>query len=99
MRWPAPSTVRSGNCASILERLYWSLKYTRIDPRIDIDTLETATFELVETNFQRSGPEDVGVTHIISRGVVEPTRAGGAIADGCHIHRGTGLCDVRQVVP
>ena len=31
-------------------------------------------YELVETNFQRSGPEDVGVTHIVSRGVVEPTR-------------------------
>ena len=57
-----------------LDRLYWSLKYTRIDPHIDIDALETATFELVETNFRRSGPEDVGVTHIISRGVVEPTR-------------------------
>lgn len=57
-----------------LDRLYWSLQYTRIDPRIDIDDLEAATLDLVETNFQRSGPEDVGVTHIISRGVVEPTR-------------------------
>ena len=57
-----------------LDRLYWSLQYTRIDPRMDIDALEAATFDLVETNFRRSGPEDVGVTHIISRGVVEPTR-------------------------
>ena len=58
-----------------LERLYWSLKYTRIDPRMDIDAMESATMDLVETNFRRSGPEDVGLTHIISRGVVEPTRS------------------------
>ena len=82
-----------------LDRLYWSLQYTRIDPRIDIDALETATYELVETNFQRSGPEDVGVTHIISRGAVEPTRQAELEATVVIYTEALGLFDVCQVVP
>ena len=82
-----------------LERLYWSLQYTRIDPRIDIDALESATFELVETNFQRSGPQDVGVTHIVSRGVVEPTRQAELEPTVVIYTEPLAFSDVRQVVP
>ena len=59
-----------------LERLRWSLNYTRIDPGLSMEELERVTLELVDRNLGTGGPEveDVGVTHIISRGPMDPTR-------------------------
>ncbi len=59
-----------------LDRLHWSLNYTRIDPQMSIDELERVTLDLVNENKERAGPnpDDVGLTHIISRGPLDPTR-------------------------
>ncbi len=59
-----------------LDRLHWSLNYTRIDPQMSIDELERVTLDLVNENMERAGPspDDVGLTHIISRGPLDPTR-------------------------
>ena len=63
-----------------LDRLYSSLSYTRIDPQLSIDELERVTLDLVDKNIERAGPnpDDVGVTHIISRGLLDSTRRASA---------------------
>ena len=58
-----------------LERLKWSLRYARIDLGESMGELEEATEELVVRNKATGdGADDLGVTHIISRGLLDPTR-------------------------
>ena len=58
-----------------LERLRWSLHYTRIDPGMSMEELERVTLELVDRNVALlENGDDVSVAHFISRGLLEPTR-------------------------
>ena len=53
-----------------LDRLYRSLKYTRIDPGMSIDEMERLTLEVVERNedARRAANDDYMVTQIVTRG-------------------------------
>ncbi len=53
-----------------LDRLYRSLKYTRIDPGMSIDEMERLTLEVVERNEEtrRAANDDYMVTQIVTRG-------------------------------
>ena len=52
-----------------LDRLYRSLKYTRIDPPTTIDELERVTLEVVERNESAREPgDDYMVSHMVTRG-------------------------------
>ena len=62
-----------------LDRLYRSLRYTRIDPGMSEDDLERATMEVVEANRDLLGPnDDFTVNQVVSRGLVEPSLDHGA---------------------
>ena len=62
-----------------LDRLYRSLRYTRIDPGMSEDDMERATMEVVEANRSLLGPnDDFTVNQVVSRGLVEPSLAHGA---------------------
>ncbi|MCE2405424.1 MAG: aminotransferase class IV [Dehalococcoidia bacterium] len=53
-----------------LDRLYRSLKYTRIDPGMSIDEMERLTLEVVRRNeeVRRAANDDYMVTQIVTRG-------------------------------
>ena len=53
-----------------LERLYRSLKYTRIDPGMSIEDMERITLEVVERNEEIRKPahDDYMITQIVTRG-------------------------------
>ena len=53
-----------------LDRLYRSLKYTRIDPDMSIDEMERVTLEVVQRNeeVRRAANDDYMVTQIVTRG-------------------------------
>ena len=53
-----------------LDRLYRSLKYTRIDPGMSIDEMERLTLEVVQRNeeVRRAANDDYMVTQIVTRG-------------------------------
>ena len=56
-----------------IERLYMSLKVTRIDPGCGPEELKRITLELLETNLALIGPnEDYWIVHNISRGRFVP---------------------------
>ncbi len=62
-----------------LDRLYRSLRYTRIDPGMSEDEMERATMEVVEANRGLLGPnDDFTVNQVVSRGLVEPSLEHGA---------------------
>ena len=62
-----------------LDRLYRSLRYTRIDPGMSEDDMERATMEVVEANRNLLGPnDDFTVNQVVSRGLVEPSLDHGA---------------------
>ena len=61
-----------------LERLYRSLRYTRIDPGMSLDDMERLTLEVVERNeaARSAAGDDYMITQIVTRGeggVVAPT--------------------------
>ena len=61
-----------------MERLYRSLKYTRIDPGISMQQMEEAVLGLVQANRPLLGPEDdYLVTQVVSRGVLWPPESVG----------------------
>ena len=61
-----------------LDRLYRSLRYTRIDPRISEDEMERVSMEVVEANRGLLGPnDDYTVNQVVSRGLVDETVADG----------------------
>ena len=53
-----------------LDRLYRSLKYTRIDPGMSIDEMERVTLDVVQHNeeVRRAANDDYMVTQIVTRG-------------------------------
>ena len=53
-----------------LERLYRSLKYTRIDPGMPLEEMERLTLEVVERNedLRKSTNDDYMITQIVTRG-------------------------------
>ena len=56
-----------------IERLYLSLKVTRIDPGCDPKEMKRVTLDLLETNLPLLGPhEDYWIVHNISRGMYVP---------------------------
>ena len=56
-----------------IERLYLSLKVTRIDPGCDPEEMKRITLDLLETNLPQLGPEeDFWIVHNISRGMYVP---------------------------
>lgn len=56
-----------------IERLYMSLKVTRIDPGCDPEELKRITLDLLETNLALIGPnEEYWIVHNISRGRFVP---------------------------
>ena len=56
-----------------IERLYLSLKVTRIDPGCDPEEMKRVTLDLLETNLPLLGPdEDYWIVHNISRGMYVP---------------------------
>ena len=56
-----------------IERLYQSLKVTRIDPGCGPDEMKRNTLDLLETNLSLLGPEeDYWIVHNISRGLSVP---------------------------
>ena len=62
-----------------LDRLYRSLRYTRIDPGISEDEMERVTMEVVEANQGLLGPnDDFTVSQVVSRGSAEPSLNHGA---------------------
>ena len=62
-----------------LDRLYRSLRYTRIDPGLTEDEMERITLEVVEANRHLLGPnDDFTVNQVVSRGLVEPELDRGA---------------------
>ena len=55
-----------------LDRLYRSLKYTRIESGLSEDEMERLTLELLDTNHHLMGPnDDFSITHVVSRGLVD----------------------------
>ena len=61
-----------------IERLYRSLKYTRIDPGMDMQQMEEAVLKVLEANRPLLGPnEDYTVAQVVSRGVLWPPEAVG----------------------
>ena len=62
-----------------LDRLYRSLRYTRIDPGMTEDEMERSTMEVVEANRHFLGPnDDFTINQVVSRGLVEPSLDRGA---------------------
>ena len=56
-----------------IERLYLSLKVTRIDPGCEPEEMKRITLDLLETNLSLIGPEeDYWIVHNISRGLHVP---------------------------
>lgn len=56
-----------------MERLYRSLKYTRIDSGLTIDEMEQATLKVLDANRHLLGPhDDYDIVQVVSRGVVWP---------------------------
>ncbi len=56
-----------------IERLYLSLKVTRIDPGCGAEEMKQITLDLLETNLSLIGPEeDYWIVHNISRGLYRP---------------------------
>ena len=68
-----------------LDRLYSSLAYTRIDPKLTQQEFRQVVEEVVERNLPCLKPnEDYGVTQVVSRGLVLPTRALSASTVVCY---------------
>ena len=62
-----------------LDRLYRTLRYTRIDPGMSEDEMERVTMEIVDANRGLLGPnDDYTVSQVISRGSLETSRGEGA---------------------
>jgi branched-chain amino acid aminotransferase len=62
-----------------LDRLYRSLRYTRIDAGMTVEEMERKTMEVVEANLHLLGPnDDFTVNQVVSRGLVEPELDQGA---------------------
>ena len=62
-----------------LDRLYRSLRYTRIDPGLTEDEMERISLDVVEANRHLLGPnDDFTVNQVVSRGLVEPELDRGA---------------------
>lgn len=60
--------------ADHLDRLYRSLRYTGIQPRLDRQRMEQATLDLLEANASRLEPGEMyRVGHFVSRGLDSPT--------------------------
>ena len=64
-----------------LERLYRSLRYTRIDPGLTIEEMERVTLDVVEANLHLlESNDDFTVTQVVSRGLTET-----------HLHQGANV--------
>jgi branched-chain amino acid aminotransferase len=62
---------------SHMKRLYRSLHYTRIDPRMTIEEMSEATEGVIEANRHMLGPnDDFTVTQIVSRGLMNRPQHG-----------------------
>lgn len=58
-----------------MDRLYRSLRYTRIDPGLTRPQMAEITRQVVEANARFLGPnDDYGVVQVVSRGVFTPSR-------------------------
>ena len=56
-----------------MERLYRSLKYTRIDSGLTMDEMEANVLKVLEANRHLLGPnEDFSITQVVTRGVLWP---------------------------
>ena len=82
-----------------LERLRWSLQYTRIDPGMSMDEMERVTLELVDRNLSLQDNADLGITHIVSRGLLRPHAEGHDRGHRGYLHRAPGFRHVRRVLP
>ena len=62
-----------------LERLYRSLKYTRIDPGMAMQEMEEAVVKVLEANLSLLGPnEDYTITQVVQQGSTVAKGTGGS---------------------